>query len=195
MSGVDKERNLLLDAGSGQHGEESELAQNGRSDAKLIGDHEQGAKHERHEDSEALAVEELADASSGSAERECSEKNGDKDDMDPRDVAEEVGEFDEGFKVVLVHEAYVSLFLTLWLLGMFLLCVLQGGFSSWWQLAVLVGGYSSMFVCTYLDTRPNGRSLSIVPRTMFMESRAAVGMVGLGAVLFGSPVLLKSRRT
>ena len=118
------------------------------------------------------------------------EKNGEDNDVDPEDVGGEVGLFNEDFEV-LVHEAHGSLFLTVWLLGMFVLCALQGGFSEWWQLAVLVGGYVSTFVCTYLDSRPSGGSLSIVSRTSFVESRAAVAMVGLGAVLFGSPVLVE----
>ncbi len=190
MSGEKKDRGMLPGAGRGRYGEGSEPAKDGRADVEPMGEGKQDAERERHVEPDTVAVEGLADASSRMLMSHYPEKNGENNDVDPEDVGGEVGVFDEGFKVVLVHEADVSLFLTVWLLGMFVLCALQGGFSAWWQLAVLVGGYGAMFVFMYLDIRQSAGSLTIGSRTMFVESRAAVAMVGVGAVLFGSPVLV-----
>ena len=91
----------------------------------------------------------------------------------------------------MVHDAGNSFALTLALAMPLAVCALGPGTAGWKHIAVAAGYYGILFAFSSWAARRWGGKEGVLARTVFMESRIAVVLIGFAAVGFGSPVLLE----
>ncbi len=91
----------------------------------------------------------------------------------------------------MVHDAGNSLALTLALAMPLAVCALGPGTAGWRHIAVAAGYYGILFVFSSWAARRWGGKDGVLARSVFMESRIAIALIGFAAVGFGSPVLLE----
>jgi len=91
----------------------------------------------------------------------------------------------------MVHDAGNSLALTLALAMPLAVCALGPGTAGWRHIAVAAGYYGILFAFSSWAARRWGGKDGVLARSVFMESRIAIALIGFAAVGFGSPVLLE----
>ncbi len=91
----------------------------------------------------------------------------------------------------MVHDAGNSFALTLALVLALAVCVLGPGTAGWNHIAVAAGYYGVFFILSSWAARRCSREEGVPARTVFMESRLAIAVVGIAAIGFESPVLLE----
>lgn len=88
------------------------------------------------------------------------------------------------------HDAGKSLALTLFLALPLGICAAGPGTAGWEHIAVSAGFYCVLFGLCSWATGHWGAEKDPVHRTVFMESRLAIGTIGIAAIGFRSPALL-----
>ena len=96
-----------------------------------------------------------------------------------------------GFGNEEVHDAGSSFALTLALAMPLAVCLLGPGTAGWRHIAVAAGYYGILFVFSSWAARRWGGKDGVLARSVYMESRIAIALIGFAAVGFGSPVLLE----
>lgn len=91
----------------------------------------------------------------------------------------------------MLHDASNSFVLTLALMLPLAVCAAGPGTAGWKHIAVAAGYYCVFFLFSSWAARRCSDEEGIVVRTVFMESRLAIAVVGIAAIGFGSPVLLE----
>lgn len=70
-------------------------------------------------------------------------------------------------------------------------CALGAGTAGWKHIAVAGGYWCALFVISYWVVRRWGSGITGPVQVLFVESRMAIGLIGIAAVTFRSPVLLE----
>lgn len=89
-----------------------------------------------------------------------------------------------------IHDAGISLILTLALAWSLTVCALGPQTAGWKHIAVAGGCWCALFGFSFWAARRWGVENGLLARTAFRESRLAIATIGFAAVVFGSPVLL-----
>ena len=89
------------------------------------------------------------------------------------------------------HDAGLSLILTFILFALLVVCALGPQTAGWKHIAVAGGYWCVLFGILYWAARRGGAGEKAPVRTVFVESRLAIAILGFAAVAFRSPVLLE----
>ena len=90
-----------------------------------------------------------------------------------------------------VHEVGNSYALTLALVLVLAVCAAGPGTAGWGHIGISAGYYGVLFAFSSWTARCWGGWDGILARTVFMESRLAIVVIGVAAIGFRSPVLLE----
>ena len=176
---------MLPGAGCGRYDEGSEPAKDGRADSELMRSHEHDAKHEHHEDPEALASEPVklngADRYEGTKEQGgCADGNDDTkavtESVEEGRVRDEYG-----------HDCEGSVYLTLLMLVALVFCGLKGG-GLWSQLGFFTSGYAfGIGLLWFLGWKLGGYDDEDTGFEIgFIDCRFTLVVFGFGGGFFGS---------
>ena len=155
----------------------------------LSDEDKKGAGEEGRPEMEAVLADQTGTGLSGIAvaQREENERVEHKHGADD---AEE-GKQDLGIGEDFLHESENSLLVTIGLLGVLAVCGARGEGLEWLHFAVFGGGYGLLFGVTCWSERRWEDGECGQAASNFLESRLAVLMAGVGALVFGSPGLLE----
>ena len=156
---------------------------------RLTDEHRKSSAEEDREEVERILPDKTGTGFLGISEAEKEGGAGEEKKAGADGVKE--GEEDFGVGEEFMHGSECSLLVTFGLLIFLAICGGLGGGVEWFHFAVFGGGYGLYFALTCWSERRWGDGGCGQAATGFLESRLAVLMGGVGAVVFGSPGLLE----
>ena len=148
-----------------------------------------GSGEEGHAKVERVLPDKTGSGFLGVADAQEEDERGEEKKAGADEVKE--GEEDFGIGEEFLHGSGSSLLVTFGLLVVLAICGGRAGGAEWFHFAVFCGGYGFYFGLTCWVERRWGDGGCAEAASGFLESRLAVLMGGVGAVVFGSPGLLE----
>ncbi len=168
--------------------EESEPVNGGRADVQPVGQGEQDAEHQDHEDPEVVATEPRENSGLVRSEGQHEQGYGCHGDHEADNPGDLVGVGDE--RLGLGHDFAGSLALTAFSAGILAGCGALGG-AGWLNFGVFIGGYLLAVGVTIVAARVSGQGDIGDAGIAFMEVRLTLLLLGFGGLVFGPPVVLE----
>ena len=147
-----------------------------------------GGHDQSEENKSAAFAEQMAEERAGGEKREEKGARAGEEKKPPEDGRKGVCE--QGVPVEFIHDAGASLVVTVLLFALMVGCAGRQGESGWAPPAVFGLGYGVLFACEWFWARARGWSRREKLRPGFLEGRLTVGVFGIAALIFGSPMLL-----
>ena len=189
MRGKQKVRDALTGTAEDLQVEQLEPVHGGRARVDGVDEDSDQAQGEKHD---TEAKEPSGETGQESVSRSDAEKEP-EGGKHCGGIADDSGnEGDElGVDELVLHDACKSVCLTFLLFNLLVLCGLWGEAPTWKYFTAFLGGYGVLFAACCGLARRRGSDEESAGATAFVESRMAIAMLGVGAIAFGSTVLLE----